>query len=147
MLTREHRGLIFMANSPWPPRHLCGHVLCRPLSQPLVCCDAGYVAISQLEALRVPPAETWLTVYRRRQWCEALSRIFPNRAPLRGFEAPPTSWSSGKCHFFEMVKKIIQNRMKVEILILICQVMMNSVQFPAKMNIEMTQKKLFEIWR
>ena len=24
-------------------------------------------------------------------WCEALSRIFPNRAPLWGFEAPSTS--------------------------------------------------------
>ena len=81
------------------------------------------------------------------KWCEALSRIFPNRAPLRGFEAPSTSWSAGKCQFFKMVRKIIQNRMKVEILILICQVMMNSVQFSARMNIEMTQKKLFEIFK
>ena len=45
-----------------------------------------------------------------------------------------------------MVKKIMQNRMKVEILILICQVMMNSVQFQAGMNMEMTQNKLFEIF-
>ena len=45
-----------------------------------------------------------------------------------------------------MVRKMIQNRMKVEILIFIRQVMMNSVQFSARMNIEMTQKKLFEIF-
>ena len=41
-------------------------------------------------------------------WCEALSRIFPNRAPLRGFEAPSTSWSTGKCHFFKVVKKSLR---------------------------------------
>ena len=37
--------------------------------------------------------------------------------------------------------------MKVEILIFICQVMINSVQFSARMNIEMTQNKLFEIFK
>ena len=45
-----------------------------------------------------------------------------------------------------MVRKMIQNRMKVEILIFICQVMMNSVQFSARMDIKMTQNKLFEIF-
>ena len=80
-------------------------------------------------------------------WCEALSRIFPNRAPLRGFEAPSTSWCTWKCQFFEMWEKIIRNRMKVEIYILIWQVKRNYVQFSAEINVEMTQKKLFEIFK
>ena len=44
--------------------------------------------------------------------CEALFRIFPNRAPLWGFGAPSTSWWTGKCQFWRMMKNIERNLRK-----------------------------------